>query len=60
MSLRPEEEMSDGIYIFGISFVAAILLGAVDKIEPNRRLALVLKVLIIFVSITAIARRLVP
>jgi hypothetical protein len=52
--------MLDGIYIFSISFVAAILLGAVDKIEPNRRLALVLKVLIIFVSITAIARRLIP
>jgi hypothetical protein len=52
--------MSDGMYVFGISFVGTILFVAVDKIEPNRRYALVLKFLIIFVSVAAIARRLMP
>jgi hypothetical protein len=50
--------MSDGIYIFGISFVGAIMFVAVDKIEPNRRYALVLKCLIVFVGAATIAGRL--
>jgi hypothetical protein len=51
--------MSDGIYVFGISFVATIL-HAVDKIEPNRRYALLLKLLIVFLSVAAIAGKLMP
>jgi len=35
------------IYVFGISVVAAILFVAVNEIEPNRRLALALKFLIV-------------
>ena len=48
------------IYIFGISVVAAFLFEAVDKIEPNRRYASVLKFLIVFVSVAAIAGKLMP
>jgi hypothetical protein len=50
--------MSDGIYIFGISFAGTILFVAVHKMEPNRRYGLVLKFLIVFVSVAAIAGRL--
>ena len=39
------------IYIFGICVVAAILFVAVDDLEPNRRYASVLKLLIVFVSV---------
>jgi len=48
------------IYVFGICVVATILLVAVDDVEPNRRYASVLKFLIVFVSVVAIARRLMP
>ena len=48
------------IYVFGICVVATILLVAVDDLEPNRRYASVLKFLIVFVSVVAIARRLMP
>jgi hypothetical protein len=48
------------IYVFGICVVAAMLFVAVDKSEPNRRYALVLKFLIVFVSAAAIAGRLMP
>jgi hypothetical protein len=48
------------IYVFGIRVVATILLVAVDDLEPNRRYASVLKFLIVFVSVVAIARRLMP
>lgn len=48
------------IYIFGICFVAAILFVTVDKFEPNQRFASVLKFLIIFVSVAAVARKLLP
>jgi hypothetical protein len=48
------------IYVFSICVVAAILFMAVDEVEPNRRYALVLKFLIVFVSAVAIARRLMP
>ena len=37
-----------GLYVFGISFVAGMLFLAVDYIEPNRRYASVLKLLIVF------------
>jgi hypothetical protein len=47
-------------YIFSMCVVAAILFVAVDKFEPNRRYALVLKLLIVFVSVAAIAGRLMP
>jgi hypothetical protein len=50
--------MSAVIYIVGIGVVAAMLFRAVNNFEPNRRLAQVLKFLIIFVSVAAIAERL--
>jgi hypothetical protein len=50
--------MSAVFYAFGISVVAAMLFVAVDNVEPNRRFALGLKFLIIFVSVAAIAGRL--
>jgi hypothetical protein len=37
-----------------------ILFVAVDDIKPNRRYASVLKLLIVFVSAVAIAKRLIP
>jgi hypothetical protein len=46
------------IYVFGICVVATILFVSVDEIEPNPRLALTLKFLIVFVSAVAIAGRL--
>jgi hypothetical protein len=48
------------IHVFSICVVAAILFVSVDEIEPNRRYASVLKLLIVFVSAVAIARRLMP
>jgi len=53
-------EMSTVIYIVGTCVVAAMLFRAVNNIEPNRRLAQVLKFLIVFVSVAAIAGRLGP
>jgi hypothetical protein len=52
--------MSAVIYVFGISVVAAMLFVAVNNVEPNRRYALVLELLIVFVSVAAIAGRLMP
>ena len=49
-----------GLYVFGISFVAAMLFVAVNNVEPNRRYASALKLLIIFVSVAAIAGRVMP
>jgi hypothetical protein len=46
------------IHVFSICVVAAILFVSVDEIEPNRRVALTLKFLIVFVSVLAIAGRL--
>jgi hypothetical protein len=48
------------IFVFSICVVAALLFVAADDIEPNRRLAMALKFLIVFVSAVAIARRLMP
>jgi hypothetical protein len=48
------------IHVFSICVVAAILFMSVDEIEPDHRLALALKFLIVFVSVAAIARRLLP
>ena len=44
----------------GESVVAAFLFAAVNEIEPNRRYASVLKFLIVFVSVAAVAGRLMP
>ena len=41
------------IYVFSIWVVATTLFVAVNEVEPNRRLALVLKFLIVFVSVAA-------
>ena len=49
-----------GLYVFGISFVAALLFVAVNNTEPNRLYALALKLLIVFVSVAAIAGRVTP
>ena len=57
---RGRKEMLAVIYVIGISVVAAFLFAAVNEIEPDRRLALALKFLIVFVSVVAIARRLMP
>jgi hypothetical protein len=46
------------IHIFSVCVVAAILFVAVDDLEPNRRYASVLKFLIVFASIAAVAGRL--
>ena len=54
------KEMLAVIYTFAISVVAAFLFAAVNNIEPNRLLALALKLLIVFVSVGGIAGRLMP
>ena len=46
------------VYVFSICVVATILFVSVDEIEPNPRLALCLKFLIVFASVAAIAGRL--
>jgi hypothetical protein len=51
-------EMSAVIYVVVIGVVAAMLFRAVNNIEPNRRYASVLKVLIVTVSVAAITGRL--
>jgi hypothetical protein len=48
------------IYVFVISVVAAFLFSAVNVIEPNPRLALAFKFLIVFVSVAAVAGRMMP
>ena len=60
MKVRPFPGMLASIYVFGACVVAIILFVAVKEIEPNRRLALALKFLIVFVSVVAIAKRLMP
>ena len=56
---RGRKEMLAVIYVIGISVVAAFLFAAVNEIEPDRRLALAL-FLIVLVSAAAIAGRLMP
>jgi transposase len=53
-------EMLAFIYVFSIWVVATMLFVAVNAIEPNRRYALALKFLIVFVSVAAVAGRLMP
>jgi hypothetical protein len=48
------------VYIFTIWCVAAILFVTVHEFEPNRRLALVLELLILALGTAAIARQLLP
>ena len=48
------------IYVFSIWVVATTLFVAVNEIEPNPRLALALKFLIVFASVAAVAGRLMP
>ena len=45
------------LYVFGICVAGAILFVAVNNIEPDRRYASVLKLLIVLGSAKAIARR---
>ena len=46
------------IYVLTIWCVAIILYASVDRLETNRRLALVLKLLILAISAAATVRRL--
>jgi hypothetical protein len=48
------------VYVFAIWCGATVLYGIVNKHEPNPRLALVLKFLILAVSAAAIVNRLTP
>jgi hypothetical protein len=48
------------IYVLTICYVGAVLFVSVNKFEPNRRLALLLKFLILAVGAAAIARQLLP
>ena len=48
------------LYASVVAFVGAFLFRAVDWLEPNRRLALVLKYAIIAVGAVAIANQLLP
>ena len=50
--------MSAFIYVFTIWCLATIFYASVDRLETNRRLALVLKLLILAVSAAATVRRL--
>ena len=42
------------IYVFGICVVAAILFVAVNEIEPHRRLASALRIVIVAVGVAAL------
>jgi hypothetical protein len=46
------------IYVFSISVVAAIFFAAVNEFEPNPRLALALKFIIVLMSVAAVAGKL--
>ena len=48
------------LYASVVAFVGAFLFRAVDWLEPNRRLALVLKYAIIAVGAVAIANQILP
>jgi hypothetical protein len=48
------------LYFLAISFTGAVLFVAVEKIEPNRRFALVLKLAILAAGGAAIASQLLP
>jgi hypothetical protein len=48
------------LYFLAISFTGAFLFVAVEKIEPNRRFALVLKFAILAAGGAAIANQLLP
>jgi hypothetical protein len=53
-------EMLALIYVFAIWCIATVLYGIVKKFEPNPRLALALKFLIIALGAAAIVSRLAP
>ena len=48
------------LYFLAISFTGAFLFVAVEKIEPNRRFALVLKCAILVAAGAAIVNQLLP
>ena len=48
------------LYSFTICFVGTVLFLTVDKFEPDRRYANVLKLLILALGAAAIARQLLP
>jgi multisubunit Na+/H+ antiporter MnhB subunit len=53
-------EMLALTYVFIICAVAAVLFLIVDDFEPNRRLASVLKFLVLVLGAAAVARQLLP
>ena len=57
---RAQPPRPSSTLLIGISVVAAFLFAAVNAIEPDRRLALALKFLIVFVTAVAVAARLMP
>jgi hypothetical protein len=48
------------LYISAIIYVGAILFAAVDRLEPNRRLAIIFKCAILAAGGAAITRQLLP
>jgi hypothetical protein len=48
------------IYTFATIFVGAFLFAAVERIEPNPRLAVIFKIAIIAAGIAAIANQVLP
>jgi hypothetical protein len=61
MSLRPRGENSvSALYIAAIILVAALLFAAVERLEPNYRLAIVFKCAILAAGGAAIAKQLLP
>jgi hypothetical protein len=51
--------VDDLIYAFAIWCAAAILLAVVNRFEPNRRLAIALRFLILALGFAAIASRVI-
>jgi hypothetical protein len=48
------------IHAIAIGIAAGVLIGAVGRWEPNRRLSVVLQVIILVVAAVAIANKLLP
>jgi hypothetical protein len=59
LRLRGENSVS-ALYIAAIILVAALLFAAVERLEPNHRLAIVFKCAILAAGGAAIAKQLLP
>jgi hypothetical protein len=60
--LLPQRELAmlTLFYVFTISLVGASLFQAVNRVEPNRRLALILKLWLITLGAAAILHKVLP